>query len=549
MGGLILCLLLAALAGCARDQREEPYVHTSPVAPEFAVPEIAIASATAVATERGPELDAASESRLGPTPSDASVPFAPGAERDEPRSPASGVPPELPTAQRAGDAQRGRELIVNNGTPDTPIMSCGIPEGVFKLAGLDRDFASALKIADRRDAQLPYDLNYVTRPSGVRLLASNCLLCHASKLGGRLIIGLPDVSRDYTQADPLTGLPGITLRALSRVLLKRDEQAELARTVRVVDVVGTFPRTDTIGLNPADGLFGALAMHRDSETLVWKERPDPEAGPVPKRIIFTDVPPWWNTHRKESLFYTGFARGDHARIMMTSALLCLDDRAEAERIDAYFPDVRAYIASLRAPRYEEFAPRPIDEARAERGRPLYQQRCKRCHAGKDHEDGQPLGFVALDKVGTDPIYAQVTAVGSELPEARTIDYFFTFFNRSWYGKYAARAWLEQLPEPGYPAPALDGVWATAPYFHNASVPTLEGVLDPAKRPVRFKRAFDSDQYDYEHVGWPYTEPEAKAGDVAVYDTNQLGNSNRGHAFSTDLSDAQRGDLLEYLKTF
>jgi len=30
---------------------------------------------------------------------------------------------------------------------------------------------------------------------------------------------------------------------------------------------------------------------------------------------------------------------------------------------------------------------------------------------------------------------------------------------------------------GYQAPPLDGVWATAPYFHNGSVPTIADVLD------------------------------------------------------------------------
>jgi hypothetical protein len=40
----------------------------------------------------------------------------------------------------------------------------------------------------------------------------------------------------------------------------------------------------------------------------------------------------------------GGGRGDHARIMMTASTLCVDTVAEAEAIDAYFPDVRAYLA-------------------------------------------------------------------------------------------------------------------------------------------------------------------------------------------------------------
>jgi hypothetical protein len=36
-------------------------------------------------------------------------------------------------------------------------------------------------------------------------------------------------------------------------------------------------------------------------------------------------------------------------------------------------------------------------------------------------------------------------------------------------------------KPGYIAPPLVGIWASAPYFHNGSVPTLWQVLDPDSR--------------------------------------------------------------------
>ena len=36
-------------------------------------------------------------------------------------------------------------------------------------------------------------------------------------------------------------------------------------------------------------------------------------------------------------------------------------------------------------------------------------------------------------------------------------------------------------------PPLDGVWATAPYLHNGSVPTLEAVLKSSDRPALWQR--------------------------------------------------------------
>lgn len=538
-----LCLIAVAFAACSQSDRDgDLYVTISNGAARFdAEPE----SPTSPVNE----LVETSPPAVSPTPSPAATP---------PVAPAAPILPSRPPAidetamgdpQRPGDPVLGRELLVNNGTEEVPYQSCGIPEAFVRLGQLDRDWDKALKIADRRDAELPYDLSYAKRPSGVRVIATNCLMCHAGKLGGRLIIGLPDVNRDYTQPDGLVGLSGAALRLTSRIVLRPESQVELGRILRIADAVRQYPRPDTIGLNPADGWFGALTTHRDPITLAWRDSADRAAGPVPKRLIFTDVPALWNTHRRSSMFYTGFVRGDHARVMMTSALLCVENADEAARIDAYFPHVQAYIETLRAPRFEQIAARPIDAVRAEHGRPHYERLCKSCHGGRDGEGSEPLPFVPLDKVGTDPIYAEVTKLGSDLPEAQTIAYFFEFFNRSWYGMYGSTARLVRPTELGYAAPPLDGIWATAPYFHNGSVPTLDAVLDVDLRPTIFKRSFEPDNYDFERLGWPHESVTQKGGDPAVYDTTQLGRSNRGHSFGSELSDDARRDLLEYLKTF
>lgn len=75
---------------------------------------------------------------------------------------------------------------------------------------------------------------------------------------------------------------------------------------------------------------------------------------------------------------------------------------------------------------------------------------------------------------------------------------------------------------GYHAPPLHGVWATAPYFHNGSVPNVWGVLQPEDRPKMWRRQRTSTPvhfnqfetllvdgphgegaYDYERLGWRY----------------------------------------------
>ena len=107
------------------------------------------------------------------------------------------------------------------------------------------------------------------------------------------------------------------------------------------------------------------------------------------------------------------------------------------------------------------------------------------------------------------------------------------------------------------APPLDGIWATAPYLHNGSVPTLYEVLNSKSRPKLFTRSFKTDEADYDKVkiGWKVTvlekptDPKLPAIERRkVYDTTQPGRSNVGHTYGDELSEEERGAVVEYLKT-
>ena len=112
-------------------------------------------------------------------------------------------------------------------------------------------------------------------------------------------------------------------------------------------------------------------------------------------------------------------------------------------------------------------------------------------------------------------------------------------------------------EPSYRARPLNGVWATAPYLHNGSVPTVHDLLDSKGRPKVFTRSFRTgiDEYDTTKLGWKVQTLEQPA-DAAVpayerrkiYDTMLPGRSNRGHTFGDDLTEAERMAVIEYLKT-
>jgi mono/diheme cytochrome c family protein len=390
-------------------------------------------------------------------------------------------------------------------------------------------------------ADVPYDVSLATTPSGVQVVTTNCLLCHASKLGGSLVVGLGNPNRDFTQDQSAFGLAPLALDLLS-VFLTPAENHELARYRRVSEAEGDVPRPDTRGVNPADVLFGILAAHRDETTLRWLDVAKPDAN-LDLDLVYTDVPAWWNLHRKDRMFFSGFGRGSHARIMMTASLMCLEDTAEAAAIDAYFGDIEAFIDSLRPPKYSAVARRAIDDARASRGRTVYLETCTGCH-GDSQNNIPPVPSVPVSVVGTDPMYA----VSASLEGDGAIAYYFDFFNSSWMGTHGDAGRLEREATPVYAPPPLDGVWATAPYFHNGSVPTLDAVLNPALRPTIFRRSFNPDQYDFERLGYPYSNVARKGSDTTVYDTGRPGYRNTGHTFAAGLTDAQRRDLLEYLKT-
>jgi len=221
----------------------------------------------------------------------------------------------------------------------------------------------------------------------------------------------------------------------------------------------------------------------------------------------------------------------------------------------------------RVARYlETLSPPPFPEDKINRelvatGAPIYHERCAGCHGA-----GQPpfkraggIGdrvgtVIPIGKIGTDrwrldsytpelakaqnTLYAQYPLPGSQgCPGddgAKDYPARFTHFRKT----------------AGYAASPLDGLWLRAPYLHNGSVPNLRALLEPSdKRPKEFWTGYEV--YDYRNVGFETQSPEARHQGWR-YDTRKPGNGNQGHEgheYGTDLSQAEKEALLEYLKTF
>jgi hypothetical protein len=112
-------------------------------------------------------------------------------------------------------------------------------------------------------------------------------------------------------------------------------------------------------------------------------------------------------------------------------------------------------------------------------------------------------------------------------------------------------------ELAYKVRPLNGVWATPPYLHNASVPSVYALLSPIEdRPKRFY--LGNREYDPVNLGYR-TDYLANGFE---FDTSIRGNSNTGHQFrkeydekkpvkgtiGPELSPDDRKALIEYLKT-
>lgn len=217
----------------------------------------------------------------------------------------------------------------------------------------------------------------------------------------------------------------------------------------------------------------------------------------------------------------------------------------------------------------------VDQAKASQGQALYQQHCAGCHALIDRTDPNrriTAVMTPVDELGTDPTMADnfVNRTGKTGPlqghkvmvllgqtfgeEATGFDILENVVIGTILGHKLedAEAILEErmkvkaaatFDPRSYKARPLNGIWATAPYLHNGSVPSLWQLLQPADQRVK-QFYVGSREFDPVNVGFDTAPFEGGF----LFDTTLPANSNAGHTYGTRLSEADRWALVEYLKT-
>jgi mono/diheme cytochrome c family protein len=435
--------------------------------------------------------------------------------------------------QTPGDPELGWYHLVHTG-----YITCGIPTSIWALARpFLGDAASDETLPDRVgiNADMPYNWTVHTPASGVEIASQNCLQCHAGHFDGELVVGLGNAEFDFTV--PMSERVG----AIPVDEGSPGDLGEFGKFLDRLEALGPTTAMRTVGTNPAEMIAITLVSHRDRHTLEWS---DEALYDLPQQGIPSDVPPWWRAKKKNALFYNAMARGDHRGTMMLATSLCTDSVPEAEQVVSHFADIQAFIRSIEAPKY----PFAIDAELAAEGKPVFEANCGPCHGTygeTDDVETYPNLLLPLEVVGTDPVVAE----GGTLWAPFLVEW----YNESFYGSVTRME--PDDPFPGYVAPPLDGVWASGPFLHNGSVPTIELVLDSTRRPTYWRRLdYDSTHFDQYALGWPFEaldhgQDQAAPEDAKyIYDTTLFGHASGGHNFGDHLTDAERRAVLEYLKT-
>jgi mono/diheme cytochrome c family protein len=369
-------------------------------------------------------------------------------------------------------------------------------------------------------------MQYVVDPASGSWTMS-CLACHQGQVDGRVIPGLPNSN--------------YALETLTEEV--RLVKVKQRKPFGHMDMGSLFLPLGTTNGTTNAVMFGvALMRHRDPDLSIV-QRP-PRFDLVHHDM---DAPAWWHYAKRRSLYADGFAPKGH-RILMQFLLVKENGPEKFHAWEDEFRDIERWIESLEAPRW----PWAVESSLAEKGRAIFLQHCADCHGTYDPvepaRETYPDRIVDIAEVGTDRVrFDSLTA--KERGE----------LSMSWFGHMGADAVaIKDRESPaGYVAPPLDGIWATAPYLHNGSVPTLWHLLHPADRPAVWKRTPTG--YDQARVGLEVTEMEkmpAGSGQEKLssaerrrhFDTSKPGKSAKGHDFPDALDEEEKTAVLEYLKT-
>ncbi len=476
--------------------------------------------------------------------------------------------------------------------------------------------------------QLPTAVTQLRNPDGswTGKLGATCHICHSGQVGEP---GEPGVPGAIYGNNSLSDL-GVIARDWTMMGNPNLEAYGVTSKVRGTGNITNFHffalLTAQDKLSEPDALLAMLKFYASS----------PSTGTE-------DPPVWWNYGHRPLKFFDGGMSADAQRIGISFFYRLGDANVEAAKawLEENDQDAVAWLLDRKAPVW----PEAIDVALAEQGAVLFHSKdlwaepgnaerprpaggngsCASCHGAyspryvndKRYLDDPALEGIAgyivpRDLIGTDP--ARVDGNSEDVAAYAQYDWF-AYPEQRGTDQDCGDQNLSRIRgdrENGYLAPPLYGVWATAPYFHNGSVPSVWEVLKSEDRKPIWRRlsapndtglpvvmGFDRNfarGYDRQKLGWIYEEVSCGAGGALpllecdplnsaeeplfqqilsllsdnnglawnlqnlppltdaqveqrkIYNTTHYSQGNEGHEFTDVLTDTERRAIIEYLKT-
>jgi hypothetical protein len=465
-------------------------------------------------------------------------------------------------------------------------------------------------IADEKSAANPYAwpigfaINPVNNEADTPTVGLTCAACHTGEItyggktiridGGQAHINLDAFKKDINDAIIATGA-GVAQRnsfeqRATQLGFPADRIAPEfdAFYKAVADAAPERDRTTAEGTAAGPGRNDALSVIAKvifNYALKVPANTNKATAPV-------DYPYLWNIWNLNWVQYNAAVRQPMSRnigeALGVGAVMHLTDASgalspEPERWRTSIPVRNLHILetlleSLQPPKWPESALGTVDRTQAARGGQLFAENCARCHgiraiAGSKSQEWS-VRVLPLTVIGTDPMQANnfrnttydATKLGlSNHTDAATGLHVATSAVRlqayrdanippaEWPAMDGFGRTSEVTAPCGYKARPLVGVWATAPFLHNGSVPTVFALLSES-RPAKFRVSSDDADYDPVQLGLADTDkPDSFTVDTAI-----VGNSNAGHWFTNDssrpgrigrlLTDHEKYALIAYLKT-
>jgi hypothetical protein len=437
-----------------------------------------------------------------------------------------------------------------------------------------------------------------------RSIGFTCAGCHTTQINykgtGMLVDGAPamgDVGRfltELTAALQATERDSAKFDRFAARILGNGASAEKKVSLRAVLRANAKQHFDYDKLNHSDVAegFGRLdAFGRIFNTALTMVDPTNRVNAnAPVRF-----PQIWDATRQDFVQWTGVSPNTRLGPLMRNVgqlvgVFASIDPGNPPPSRGYASSVRLSnlraledrLKTLKSPAWPENVLPPINRDVAVAGREVFVRNCRGCHHDVGRNGGRIVTTrVPISRVGTDSLAAEnlMNARGKTgfLEGTRQYVYFGSRIGRVdtayhitantvihlLLGKLAPRTHHKasrrvaaKNPDPEailyvskyepqlqYKAPPLNGVWAAGPYLHNGSVPNIYEVLLPPNQRSR-KFSVGRREFDPVKVGF-VSEPDEGP---FLFDASPKGNRNVGHPFGAHLTEEERWQVIEYLKT-